>query len=427
MAFPGDYGFRAELQTDNTKVASDETDFPYYFDLSNITDSTFWNNVQSDGGDLRVSTDESGSSQIPLEVVSIDTTAETGEIHFKSDTDASADQSYYLWWGDSTGTVSQPATTDPNGRNAVWARYGAVWHLSETSGGAVDSTGNGNTGTYQGNLPNQVTGKIGTAQDGDGNGDYVDAGDDASMEAGPSLTVTGWMNNDSYNSSYNDLISKWNDGNVNNRAWSISIDGGNGTVPRLLYSEDGSNTRDILLSSTPSTNDWHYYDFGYNDSSGTIDFRVDAGSQSQQVSYSQGLSDEPSPVQIFTGVRLRNDKYVDGTIDEVRISTEFLSTNWRDTQYNIQDNNASFWTVASVETTAKTISTSFFSYQLTPQTTTALPGATAQPLNYTYTAQTSTISKVTTASPFNYNYYQAVEPVRLFGAAGNIIITGRNT
>jgi len=71
--------------------------------------------------------------------------------------------------------------------------------------------------------------------------------------------------------------------------------------------------------------------------------------------------------------------------------------------------------------------TQSFNYQFTSQVITALPGTTAQPLDYTYTAQPSTISVITTASPFNYRYYQAVEPVRLFGAAGNIIITGRNT
>jgi hypothetical protein len=52
------------------------------------------------------------------------------------------------------------------------------WRLDEGTGTtAYDSSGNGNDGTILGN-PQWVAGKVGGALDFDGNGDYIDCGND---------------------------------------------------------------------------------------------------------------------------------------------------------------------------------------------------------------------------------------------------------
>jgi len=71
--------------------------------------------------------------------------------------------------------VGRSADPDPVG----------YWKLGETSGiTALDATGNGNDGTLNGD-PQWVAGRLGGALEFDGDGDYVDCGDD------PIFNITG--------------------------------------------------------------------------------------------------------------------------------------------------------------------------------------------------------------------------------------------
>lgn len=110
--------------------------------LSVLDQTTFWSNVQNGGGDVRICTDSAGTNQLPVEIVSLDNVAQTCVIWTrKASYDGTGD--LYVFIG-KTGET-QPAVTDPFGRNAVWVDYEAVLHLSEdvTSGIYSDSTGNG--------------------------------------------------------------------------------------------------------------------------------------------------------------------------------------------------------------------------------------------------------------------------------------------
>lgn len=115
------------------KVASDLTDFPLRIDLADALPS-FWAGVRSDGGDIRAHID---ATELPVDVVHIDTGTETGEIYVKIPTVASASDTEITLSGD--GVSAAPAVTDPNGRNAVWSDYRAVWMFRSLE----DRTGNG--------------------------------------------------------------------------------------------------------------------------------------------------------------------------------------------------------------------------------------------------------------------------------------------
>ena len=71
----------ANLTVDNTKVAANATDFPVYVDLSDMN-ATFWSTVANGGGDIRIFKSD-GTTELAREVVSCDTSGETGELHFK--------------------------------------------------------------------------------------------------------------------------------------------------------------------------------------------------------------------------------------------------------------------------------------------------------------------------------------------------------
>jgi hypothetical protein len=70
------------------------------------------------------------------------------------------------------------------------------WKLDEASGTtARDSSGFGNNGTLN-NGPTWVTGRIGDALDFDGTDDYVDCGDDESLNITGNITLSLWVNTD---------------------------------------------------------------------------------------------------------------------------------------------------------------------------------------------------------------------------------------
>ena len=69
----------------------------------------------------------------------------------------------------------------------------ALWHMEETSGVIVDSSGNGNNGTYNGNLYAQ-DGICGKALGFDGINDYISLGTDASLDVyNAPYTISAWI------------------------------------------------------------------------------------------------------------------------------------------------------------------------------------------------------------------------------------------
>ncbi len=93
-----------------------------------------------------------------------------------------------------------------------------LWHFDEDSGTTVtDSSGNGNTGTYYGetfndgtlkNGPQWVDGKFGKALSFDGVDDYVDCGNDSSLNLDNEVTVEAWIKPIAVPSSGEGLASK---------------------------------------------------------------------------------------------------------------------------------------------------------------------------------------------------------------------------
>ncbi len=139
-SFPG-WTHRIKLTVDSSKVQANLNNYPLYIDLSTFP-KKFFTHVNSDGGDIRVSAAD-GITQLPREIVTIDTSNQTGEVHFLAPTLSSdTDTNFYVYFGNSS--ASDYDINDEFGRNAVWKDYLAVYHFEENS---TDSTGGGNNGT----------------------------------------------------------------------------------------------------------------------------------------------------------------------------------------------------------------------------------------------------------------------------------------
>ena len=164
--YNNDWKYREKITIDNTKVSADLTDYPVYLDLSELG-TDFFDNVKSGGGDIRITTSDE-ETEVPREIVSCDTTAETGEVHFKGDLSGSTDTDFYVYYGNSG--ASDYAITATYGAENVWgSNYKGVYHLQEavntTAGGYNDSTSNSRDGTGVSMALSAPAGKIGKAQD----------------------------------------------------------------------------------------------------------------------------------------------------------------------------------------------------------------------------------------------------------------------
>jgi len=188
------WSYRVKVTALAAKVDADLADFPVYVDLNDLPAGFHTNVNQTDARDIRVTTSD-GETEVPREVVFYDAATDTGELHFKGDVDSDTDTDFYIYYGNAG--ASDYAVDDAYGRNNVWtANYDAVWHLNESAGNAVDSTGLGITGTFVGSLPDPRTdAALGNSQHFDGTGDWITCGTSPSRTS--NFSVSAWVKPDS--------------------------------------------------------------------------------------------------------------------------------------------------------------------------------------------------------------------------------------
>lgn len=133
MAFPAGYNYQIPITIDHTYVDADLTDFTLVFDqdfspvLTSIDgplDADGEAPMQTDGGDIRFSSDANGLNQLAVDVRNIsmanDPTTSKIELAVKiPSVSSSTDTTIYLCYG-SSATESQPAPGDAYGQYAAY-------------------------------------------------------------------------------------------------------------------------------------------------------------------------------------------------------------------------------------------------------------------------------------------------------------------
>jgi hypothetical protein len=144
MPYPasaGGGGSVATITIASGAVASNLTNYPVYVNLADMP-SGFWSGVASDGHNIRV---KQAGSDIPFDLVKIDTTGQTGTLFFKAASLLSASSNVFTV--DLSGAAA-PAVTDANGRNAVWSAFDRVFSFEGSQ--SLDRCGSGSTPTLDG-------------------------------------------------------------------------------------------------------------------------------------------------------------------------------------------------------------------------------------------------------------------------------------
>jgi len=172
-----DYSYRQLITGD--APASSLSGFCALITADNV-DSTFFDNVDNGGGDIRVSLNSDGTSQIPLQVEVCNTSTDKLYAWARFPTYSTAAREIYIFAGNSGET--QPAVTATYGRNNVWQDYLAVNHGRDL----VNSTG-GNDFTVMGTAPTAISQKHGAGWNFDaGNGLLIST---ISAVAAPEFTL----------------------------------------------------------------------------------------------------------------------------------------------------------------------------------------------------------------------------------------------
>jgi len=197
------------------------------------------------------------------------------------------------------------------------------WKMDEsswngTSGEVIDSSGNGNNGTSYGGATTGA-GKFGNGGSFDGNDDYVDVGDQSSLEGMTYLTVTAWVKPIQNSGEDNIII-------VDKRyssAYRFHIYDTNqtdnvGTLVAWINNEPLSSGVSIDMTG----NVWQHVTLTYDGTNGKVDFYLDG-------QLLRTLFINPNPIGTNTTSfkigKSTSTQYFKGTLDEVRIYNRALS------------------------------------------------------------------------------------------------------
>ena len=326
---------RIAITVNGALLPADLTNFPVYFDLNQLSATTFFSNVESDGKDIRV-TKADGRTELALEIARIDTGSSAGEIYFKTNLKQGVDTKFYVYYNNSSARKRNGQ--DPLGFHNVWdSNFKAVYHFEQdpSIAGAklFDSTINRNYGTPQGsmNSGDLVAGKLGKAYDFDGSNDYVSVPDSASFD---DVTGVGQAR----------LISYWI--NTADTGSTVLDKGSSHFFHSTTFSNINSTASTVgpsnATTTTVTNSTWHYIAQQYD---GTTNYMY-ANTGAAESSQSQTAdADDNDSVTIGAG----SSTYPAGKIDELRISNSARSANWIQTEYNNISNNSNFFkTIGSV-------------------------------------------------------------------------------
>jgi hypothetical protein len=348
MAWDNGYTYRRSITIDNTKVSGsgDLTNFAVlisgtYAYLATVANAGKVENAN--GYDIIFTSDADGATVLDFEVQRY--TATTGEVIFwvKVPTvDGDADTTFYMFYGNSS------VSTDQSDKNNTWdTAYKAVLHLQESGNSTVDeyidSTVNANHGEGGKDAgtttPDRVTGKIGYAQEFKASSSHgIAIPHDNTLDLSADATLSLWIKSGSTTSSVWEIIfAKRNAGGKNWNAfiWESSDD----------FSFEGNSTgrSDDTLSSS-----WQL-----------LHFVVDQGTDTKlyingslAYTFSGVYFGSTNTADLTLGYWLDNGtakEFLSAILQEVRVCTGLLSTDWMLTEYNNQNDPSTFYTVGDEE------------------------------------------------------------------------------
>jgi len=219
---------------------------------------------------------------------------------------------------DTGDTGCQPGTVPTD--------YIAYWPFDNS---LLDESQNNNNGTFQGGTASYTTGHLEQAIELNGNDQYVNVGNHASLNQTGSLTLTAWINPDTFGQNdWGRIVDKGGD-RATSTGFSFFLNGALNSLGYVVYGGNAVNADPNILS----LGEWQHTAITYDETGQRLTFYVN-GEQSGSAAYADSPADSTA-YSLVIGIRdydMQRD--FDGSIDEVRIYARALSNEEIQSIYN---------------------------------------------------------------------------------------------
>lgn len=337
--YDSNWSYRIPVTIDSTKVSADLTDFPVYVDLSDLS-ADFFSNVKTDGSDIRVTKDD-GTTEVPREVVAIDTGSSTGELHFKADgtLSSSTDTDFYIYYGNASAT--EPAVTATYGRNNVWTDYDGVYHLQ---GNATNSAGTSYSELMDGT--SSSSGKIYGAYDFDGTSDELIT-NYTGFSGTSTFGLSMWFNKGSGGGTSPMLAGVSSTLGSTYEIFYLMLANSKTNVQVAIKAGSSSYTDITTNTTTINAGTWYYSSVWYDGSN--LYNKINNGTAASTTA-TGSLNTSTSDGLDFANWKGQSQYQYDGLLDEIRFTTTPKNDNWYSTEYNNQNSASTFYSAGAQET-----------------------------------------------------------------------------
>ena len=350
----GAFEYRRTITIDYTKLGAsclsdhtDLTDFPVLISITgdtNLKDKANSGHVESSSGyDIIFRSGADQKTQLYHEIESYSPSAGDLVAWVKVPTiKHDENTTIYMYYGNASMTSAPPASL----AQGVWdSNFVAVWHLKENPGGSApqmkDSKGS-NHGTSQGSMgsEDQVSARANGGLDLDrSESDYIDA-TNSTLNVGQTFTLEAWVKRDGTGSET--LLTK-----VRSDQYSFKLSFSSNVLRLDAYTGSGyNNVEGATITDTTS-----YHHVGAYSNGTNLKVFTDGAVHTNSGSTPASIPYDSSNLWIGVGRWGSNPvDFLDGRIDEVRISNIARSACWIETEYkNVTESG--FYDVAA-ETSA---------------------------------------------------------------------------
>jgi hypothetical protein len=357
------FAYRRPIKIDHTKVDSScaegyPQNFPVLISLSN----QIWLKTTANGGRIYSSSgydiafrDSGGINKLDHEIEKYDGSTGTLVAWVRIPTlSKTNDTTIYIYYGNSG------VTADSSSPTAVWdSNFKAVWHLKENPAGTAPQMKNSlssvNHCTSGGGMPagSQTGGQIDGSLDFDGINspyDYLDCGNDSSLQITGDLTVSAWVYVDSFGGQNSRLVTK--NGGSSQRGWDLTLE----TSDSKAYFQIASNATTMVNVGTTGTvpiDQWIYY-VGVYQAGSALRIYVNGDLNNSNIISIPASQYNSTNNVLMAGRTGCTDCYLDGNLDEVRVSTYPRDACWIKTEFNNQYSPSTFYSVGSEQNPAPT-------------------------------------------------------------------------
>jgi len=331
------WGYRQKITLNPTHdkvLNTSQADFPVLIKITDA-DNPVFAKAQSSGNDI-LFTSSDATTKISHEIEKFDVVTHELDAWVKISTLATAaDTIIYMYYGNAGATDQQDLANTWN------TDFKGVWHMNEASGTIYDATTNDNDGAVDAGSPTYgATGKVGKAVNLDGSSWFAKATPDNLPYGSTARTYEAWVAYSDTTVTYRAVLSYGTQ--ANSQLVDFLLNSSNPRKPfQGFYNDNHTSLRTIPADST-------LHHLAVTVSGTSLTFYIDGVPEAAQNLVGPLNTVEALPLHIG---RIDSPAYsYNGTLDELRISSSARSADWIATEYNNQNDPATFFSLEAEAT-----------------------------------------------------------------------------